>query len=416
MILMMVIIAILMNCSGAEASKLLVFMDRIQSDHLRAYGLAFWTLSCGHEIKWVLNYRGGAFILPDLSPVREKAAIMGVSFQPLDSAQESSIYTAVEDENMEVVVLEKAPRVAIYSPPENDPWDDAVTMALEYSQIPYDKVWDKEVLKGKLSEYDWLHLHHEDFTGQHGKFYGSFKDVAWYRKRVMDYQRVATELGYSSVSEEKKAVAREISSFVTSGGFLFAMCSATDSLDIALSAEGVDIVSPELDGTPVDPDAQGKLNFARTMSFQNFHLITNPMIYEFSDIDVDPRQYSEEGFRGDFSLFEFSAKFDRACTILTQCHVRRVKGFLGQTTAFTSKLLKPSVRVLGGIDEGTAKYVHGNFGEGTFTFMGGHDPEDFAHIVGEPPTMLSLHKDSAGYRLILNNILFPAAKKKKRKT
>lgn len=407
---------LLMAAFPAMAGKILVYMDQVQTDHLKAYGLAYWTLSTGHKIEWVLNYRGGSFLLPDLSPVRTRAGLMGVGYDAIDDSAVASIYALIEDSNMEAVPLEKAPKVAIYTPPESDPWDDAVTMALVYAEIPYSKVWDREVIAGKLSEYDWLHLHHEDFTGEYGKFYSTYRQAPWYRKRVMEYEKLAADLGFSSVSEEKKAVARAIEKFVTAGGFLFAMCSATDTIDIALSAEGIDIAAKEFDGTPVDSDAQGRLDFDKAMAFKGFKIIPDPMIYEFSDIDVDPRLFNENGFRGDFTLFEFSAKFDRACSILTQCHVNRVKGFMGQTTAFNGSLVKSSARVLGRVDDRMVKYIHGNLGEGTFTFMGGHDPEDFAHMVGEPPTILSLHKNSPGYRLILNNILFPAAKKKKRKT
>jgi hypothetical protein len=391
-------------------------MDQIQADHLKAYGIAYWVLSCGHKIEWILNYRGGSFLMPDLDPLKTRASLAGVSYDVISEAQAGEIYGIAESSNMETVLLEKAPEIAVYSPPESDPWDDAVTMAMEYSEIPYKKIWDKEVIAGKLKDFDWLHLHHEDFTGQHGKFYASFKNSAWYRKRVIEYEKVANELGFKNVPREKGQVALEIKKFVESGGFLFAMCSATDTIDIALSAIGVDIVAPELDKTPIDTDYQNRLDFKATFAFQNFELITSPYVYEFSNIDSDPRIFSETGFRGDFDLFEFSAKFDRACSILTQNHDSRVNGYMGQTTAFRAELLKPGVRVLGRINDDWVKYIYGHCKEGTFTFLAGHDPEDFAHMVGEPPTILSLHKNSPGYRLILNNILFPAAKKKKRKT
>lgn len=399
-----------------HASRVLVYMDQIQTDHLKAYGIAYWVLSCDHNIEWILNYRGGSFLMPDLEPLKTKASMAGVAYDVISEAQVSEIYALVETSNMETVLLEKAPKVAVYSPPESDPWDDAVTMALEYSEIPYKKIWDKEVIAGGLKDFDWLHLHHEDFTGQFGKFYASFKNAPWYRKRVIEYERLAHELGFKTVPQEKRAVAVKIQEFVKAGGFLFAMCSATDTIDIALSAQTVDIVAPELDKTPIDSDYRNRLDFKATFAFKDIELVTNPLIYEFSNIDCDPRLFSENGYRGDFDLFDFSAKFDRACSILTQNHKQRVNGYMGQTTAFKSSLLKPGVRVLGRIDNDWVKYIHGNCGEGSFTFMAGHDPEDFAHMVGEPPTILSLHKNSPGYRLILNNILFPAAKKKKRKT
>jgi hypothetical protein len=320
---------------------------------------------------------------------------------------------------MDIVLLEKAPKVAVYSPPGKQPWDDAVTLALTYAEVEYDVIWDAEVLDGKLGDYDWLHLHHEDFTGQYGKFYRNYRNAAWYQKQQMDYEAFAKSRGYASVSEEKKAVALRIHDYVFNGGFLFAMCSATDALDIALSAQGVDIVATPYDHDPVDPNAQSKLNYKRTMAFQDFTLITDPMIYEYSDIDVPPsNQPRTRGAEADyFTLFEFSAKWDPVPTMLTQNHVAVVKGFMGQTTGFNRNLIKKHVVVMGDVPgDDQVKYIHGNSGKGTFTFLGGHDPEDYQHFVGDPPTQLSLHRNSPGYRLILNNILFPAAKKKERKT
>jgi hypothetical protein len=397
--------------------NLLIPMDEEQSDHLRAYGLTFWVLQSGLKAEWLLNYRGGSFVLPDAQPIREYAALMGVSYVPTGDAGMSEIYAEVDANNMSRIYLDKAPKVAVYVPPMNDPWDDAVTLVLTYAQIPYEKVWDEEVLKGQLSKYDWLHLHHEDFTGQYGKFYASYKNAEWYQVDIAKNKQMAFSLGFASVQQEKLAVSKMIQGFTADGGFLFAMCAACDTLDIALAAEGLDIVAPELDGTPVTPDAQERLDFSRTFAFQNFNLVMNPYQYEFSDIDVDP--VSEGIYQNNvpFQLFEFSAKEDPIPCMLNQDHTVVVDDFLGQTTAFHAYTVKPSVTILGQTpDTQRIKYVHGDLGKGTFTFLGGHDPEDYHHMVGDPATDLSLHKNSPGYRLILNNVLFPAARKEKRKT
>jgi hypothetical protein len=401
--------------------KLLIPMDLNQTDHLKAYGIAYWALTKGLQVDWLLNYRGGSFMLDGLDVVATECRVRGVSFEQESAGAASAIYSDVqrEDNNMDVVRLEKAPRVAVYVPPGFQPWDDAVTLALEYAEIKYDKLWDDEVLDGKLSEYDWLHLHHEDFTGQYGKFYASFSGASWYIEQVALLEKEAHKRGYKKVSEEKKAVARAIKQFLGNGGFMFAMCSATDTYDIALAAENTDICDVMYDGDPPDPDAQKKLDFSKTLAFTDFTLEPNSLRYEYSDIDIPPSdmlaiQNPETDY---FTLFEFSAKFDPVPTMLTQCHVNVLKGFLGQTTGFKKNLIKRSVTIMAE-REGTeqVKYLHGNFGRGTFTFYGGHDPEDYQHAVGDPPTDLSLHKNSPGYRLILNNILFPAAKKKQQKT
>jgi hypothetical protein len=342
-------------------------------------------------------------------------------FEPLAASEAVSLYAEVqqEDNNDDVVRLEKAPKIAVYVPPGFKPWDDAVTMALEYAEIHYTKVWDEEVLSGKLAEYDWLHLHHEDFTGQYGKFYANFRNASWYIEQQMLYEREAKRLGYKKVSEEKKAVARSIKEFIGNGGFMFAMCSATDSYDIALAAENVDICDVMFDGDPADRNAQAKLDFSKTLAFENFKLDMNPLRYEYSDIDIPPSDPPpiRDPNTDYFTLFEFSAKYDPVPTMLTQDHVNIIKGFMGQTTAFKKSLIKKTITILAE-REGTeeVKYIHGNFGRGTFTWYGGHDPEDYQHSVGDPPTDLSLHKNSPGYRLILNNVLFPAAKKKQQKT
>ncbi|HEY7727567.1 MAG TPA: asparagine synthetase B [Candidatus Eisenbacteria bacterium] len=399
------------------AARILIPMDGEQADHLRAYGLMYWVLQRGLHGEWLLNYRGGSFLLPDDPSVPAEAAVRGVKIESVDDAATGPLYAEIADNNMEVIKLETAPRVAVYVPPTAPPWDDAVQLALEYAQIPYTKLWDAEVLEGRLQDFDWLHLHHEDFTGQYGKFYAAFAGTDWYRKQVAENEAMARRLGYAKVSELKKAVARAVKAYVAAGGFLFAMCSATDTFDIALAAERVDICSAEYDHDPQDPNAQQRLDYSKCLAFQGFTLEMNPLVYEFSDIDTSPKAMLR-GQRNDyFTLFDFSAKEDPVPCMLVQDHVANVAGFMGQTTGFEKRLLKPGVTVLAetpGAED--AKYIHGHFGKGTFTFYGGHDPEDYQHAVGDPPTDLSLHKNSPGYRLILNNVLFPAAEKKEKKT
>ncbi|MBD3224626.1 MAG: asparagine synthetase B [Caldithrix sp.] len=398
---------------------LLVPMDMSQNDHLKAYGVAYWVLKQDVNVEWLLNYRGGSFLFTDNSAFRDECRLRGVSFQAVNGAQVNQIYATIENKNMEKVLLEKAPKIAVYSPPDYQPWDDAVTLAMTYAEIDYEKVYDRKVLKGQLDEYDWLHLHHEDFTGQYGKFWASFRNETWYIKQQLEAEKLAAELGYNKVSQEKLAVSQEIKRYVQNGGFLFAMCSATDALDIALAAEETDICPAVFDGDPVQPNCNEQLDYSKTLAFHNFNVIADPAIYEYSDIDVPPSHMPRvrDPESDYFSLFEFSAKYDPVPTMLTQNHVNVVKGFMGQTTMFREKKIKPSVTIMGKIEEtGEVKYIHGNYDKGTFTFYGGHDPEDYTHRVGDPPTDLSLHKNSPGYRLILNNILFPAAKKKKLKT
>ena len=403
----------------AHAERQLIPMDLTQADHLKAYGVAFWALERGVPVEWLLNYRGGSFLLEGHPLIVREAQIRGVSMEALTEAGAAVIYAEVDASNMEVVRLEKAPKIAVYTAPNTQPWDDAVTLVLEYAQIEYEKLWDEEVLKDELQEYDWLHLHHEDFTGQYGKFYASFGREAWYQDQQRLYEAMARRLGFVKVSDQKKAVARKIYEFMSRGGFLFAMCSATDTFDIALAAGGVDIVAHVFDGDPPDPAAHNKLDFQRTVAFEGFSLEMAPLVYEHSDIDTTPRDVrrvrtAEAEY---FTLFEFSAKYDPVPAMLTQCHTSVVNGFLGQTTGFRRHLIKDSVIILAEV-EGTqeVKYIHGRAGKGTFTFYGGHDPEDHKHHVGDPPTQLALFPNSPGYRLILNNILFPAAKKKERKT
>jgi hypothetical protein len=415
--------------NSISAQWLLVPMDQTQTNHLKAYGLTYWTLEPPREYdaKWLLNYRGGSFLLYDSEDVRFRARTMGVSFQPISDAAYGQIRAEMDNSNMDEILLEKAPKIAVYAPPEDtpyrDPWDDAVKLALEYAEIPYDSIWDEDVQMGALltKEYDWLHLHHEDFTGQHGKFHAAYKGQVWYEQRKRLFEQAAANAGFDTVPKHKAFIAQQIQDYVLKGGFLFAMCSAPETLDIALSTlDGkVDIVAPELDGTPLDPDYQSKLDFSRTFAFENFTLYPNPNRYEFSDIDNPRPDLNPLTGAEDFVLFEFAAKHDPIPTMLTQNHVSRVRGFLGQTTSFNKYAIRDAVTILGDIDGSPyAKYIHGKLGKGTFTFLGGHDPEDYRHLVGEgkTPTNLDLHKHSPGYRLILNNILFPAAKKKPQKT
>jgi len=397
-------------------AKLLVAMDDHQTDHLKAYGLTYWVLGRGQRAEWLLNYRGGSFLLEEGEATEREANIRGVSFERLSGSQEASIRAQIADENMETVALEKAPKVAVYIPPNTPPWDDAVTLALQYADIPYTKLWDEEVIKGDLAKYDWLHLHHEDFTGQHGKFYAAYHNFPWYQEEEAVQLGMARKLGFQKVTQLKAAVAIAIKDYVGRGGFMFGMCSATDTYDIALAAEGLDIVGAVYDGDPVDPLAQRKLDFSRTLAFRDFRIETDPMTYRFSDIDMT----QEAAIRGPntwFTLFDFSAKNDPVPTMLVQNHVNAVAEFLGQTTGFRRSRLKSGVIPLGEVD-GTeeVKYLHGQFGRGTFTFLGGHDPEDYQHMVGDPPTDLAQYRHSPGYRLILNNVLFPAAEKKKQRT
>ncbi|MCB0749161.1 MAG: asparagine synthetase B [Ignavibacteriae bacterium] len=409
---------ILFSQSIFAQSKILIPMDLTQNDHLKAYGITFNALKKNLKVDWLLNYKGGSFIIDNSERVILDCQIRNVTYQLLDYSSVVDIYSFVqsEDQNMDVVRLEKAPEIAVYVPPGFQPWDDAVTLALEYAEVEYKKIWIEEILTGKLKEYDWLHLHHEDFTGQFGKFYSSYGGARWYQEQQLIYENEAKKLGYKKVSEMEKDVVRTIKEYIGQGGFLFAMCSATDSYDIALAADQVDIVDKMYDGDAPDPNAQNKLDFSNTLAFENFKLEMNPLIYEYSDIDITLTEVGAE--QNDyFTLFDFSAKFDPVPTMLTQNHVNVVKGFMGQTTMFRKKYIKNSVITLGErANSDQVKYIHGKYGRGTFTFYGGHDPEDYRHAVNDPPTELSLHKNSPGYRLILNNILFPAAKKKKQKT
>jgi hypothetical protein len=414
--ILLLLITISINVSGQ--SKIFIPMDLSQNDHLKAYGITFNALKRGLKADWLLNYKGGSFMLDYSERVVMDCRIRNVAYKLLDNIELVDIYSFVQsdDQNMDVVRLEKAPEIAVYVPPGFQPWDDAVTLAMEYAEVEYNKIWIEEILTGKLSDYDWLHLHHEDFTGQFGKFYSSYRGARWYQENQLLYENEAANYGYKKVSEMEKEVVRTIKSYIGQGGFLFAMCSATDSYDIALAADKVDIADRMYDGDAPDADAKSRMDFSRTLAFDKFNIEMNPMVYEYSDIDIQLNEIGAE--KNDyFSLFDFSAKFDPVPTMLTQNHVNVIKGFMGQTTMFRKSKIKNSVIIMGeraGSDQ--VKYIHGKFGRGTFTFYGGHDPEDYRHAVNDPPTELSLYKNSPGYRLILNNILFPAAKKKKQKT
>ncbi len=415
-----VIILLLISFFQAQSAYLLIPMDNTQKNHLKSYGIAFWILENEIEISWLLNYRGGSFMIPYSQKIENEIVIRGVSYEIIADVQAAQIINEISSPeiNMDEVKLHKAPKIAVYSPKNRQPWDDAVTLALTYAEIPYDVVYDNEIISGSLPLYDWLHLHHEDFTGQYGKFWRSFKNAAWYQEDVRVNEENAKSLGFDKVSQLKLTVAKKIRDFVSGGGYLFSMCSASDSFDVALAADGVDIVDVMFDGDPADPNGQQKLNFDNCFAFKDFQIVSNPYEYEISSIDVTasrPRTINEKN--DFFTLFDFSAKWDPVPTMLCQDHLQVIKGFMGQTTAFNKDQIKPNVLVMGEYKTANeARYIHGDYGFGTFTFLGGHDPEDYRHLVGDPPTDLNLYPNSPGYRLILNNVLFPAAKKKKRKT
>ena len=413
------LVCLLLFSVHAFASYILIPMDaESQKNHLKAYGITYWTLEKQLKVKWLLNYRGGSFLLPDSEEVQRECQIRGVSFEVISNSKTEEIleFISSPSQNMEAVVLEKAPKIAVYTPYGMQPWDDAVTMVLTYAEIPYDTIYDEEVLNDALLLYDWLHLHHEDFTGQYGKFYRAYRSASWYMEEKKEAEALAAKLGYSKVSQEKLAVALKIEEFVMGGGFMFAMCSATDSFDIALSAEGVDICEPMFDGDGSDPGYQNKIDYSKTFAFKDFILERNPNVYEFSSIDMTQRRQIPK-LTDYFTLMEFSAKWDPIPTMLCQNHTALIKGFMGQTTAFARDEIKSNVLILGeNKTNSEARYIHGIKGKGFFTFYGGHDPEDYTHRVGDPKTELELYPTSPGYRLILNNVLFPAAKKKKQKT
>lgn len=419
--LKVLLLALFITISGQTfASRIFIPMDADnQANHLKAYGVAYAALTLGVEVDWLLNYQGGSFAMPQLEAIERMCKLRGVSYNVMSDAQYSGVLKVIADPdyNGDIIKLQKAPKIAVYTPDGLQPWDDAVTLVLTYAEIPYDKVYDDDVLEEKLPEYDWLHLHHEDFTGQYGKFWAAYRNAAWYQADVKRNEAIAKKHGFKKVSQLKLSVAQKIQGFVSGGGYLFAMCSATDSYDIALAAQNTDICDVPFDGDPQDPNSQQKLDFTQSFAFKNFTLERNPYQYEFSDIDNNPRYRNVPMDVDYFTLFTFSAKFDPVPTMLCQNHTTTIKGFMGQTTAFRNQVLKTSTLVMGEYKPANeARYIHGEFGNGTWTFYGGHDPEDYTHAIGDPPTDLNLHPTSPGYRLILNNVLFPAAKKKPRKT
>jgi len=412
------LLVFLLSFSFSHASYILINMDDQQTNHLKAYGIAFLSIENEINVKWLLNYKGGSFLIKSNSFIENECKTRNVSYSLIADIQSNKILSDISrnDVNQEIISLEKAPKIAIYSPKNKQPWDDAVTLALTYAEIPYDIIYDEEVINNLLPLYDWLHLHHEDFTGQYGKFYASFKNASWYKEQKKSFEKNAKELGFNKVSQAKLAVAKKIKEYVLSGGFLFAMCSATDSYDIALASEGVDICQHMFDGDPMENDIDTKLNYKNTLAFKDFKLVKNPNRYEFSSIDATQTRKIKRNLDF-FTLFDFSAKWDPIPTMLCQNHMQVIKGFMGQTTSFRNKYLKSDVIIMGETKStNESRYIHGKLGNGTWTFYGGHDPEDYQHKVGDPKTDLSLHPNSPGYRLILNNILFPAAKKKKLKT
>ena len=416
--ILLTLLLFITGLQGLQAAYILIPMDEAQKNHLKAYGVAYWILTNNLEVDWLLNYRGGSFMFKQLPAIEKELTIRGVSYSVIADGQAANIIDEISrpEVNMDLVKLEKAPKMAVYSPKDKLPWDDAVTLVLTYAEIPYDVIYDEEVITGKLPLYDWLHMHHEDFTGQYGKFYAMYHTAAWYQEQVRTDEAMAHKLGFDKVSQMKGAVARRIKEFTAGGGFLFSMCSGTDSYDIALASEGLDICEKMYDGDGVTSNYNTKLDFGKTFAFRDFHLSTNPMEYEFSDIDMTTQRRVPRT-EDVFVLFEFSAKWDPVPSMLNQNHEQVVKGFMGQTTTFKKDYIKPEVLIMGENKAANeARYIHGEYGKGTWTFYGGHDPEDYQHLVNEEPTDLNLHPNSAGYRLILNNVLFPAAKKKKLKT
>lgn len=412
------ILTILLFSSSAFASYILIPMNTEQQNHLKAYGIAYWALTENVEVDWLLNYKGGSFAIKYIKAIQDECNIRGVSFDVIADAQYTAILNQIADpqKNMDIAKLEKAPKIAVYSPKSKAPWDDAVTLVLTYAEIPYDVIYDSEIMDDKLLLYDWLHLHHEDFTGQYGKFWSAYRNQAWYQEQVDELEGIAKKYGFNKVSQLKLAISKRIKDYVAGGGFMFAMCSATDSYDIALAAEGTDICDHMFDGDPPSPNAQNELDFDKTLAFENFQLRMSPYEYEYSNIDANFGRKVPKNLDY-FTLFDFSAKWDPVPTMLTQNHTKVIKGFMGQTTAFNKNVIKSDILILGENKAANeAKYIHGTYGYGMWSWYGGHDPEDYQHFVGDPKTDLNLHPNSPGYRIILNNVLFPAAKKKERKT
>lgn len=408
-----------MGEASFQEGRILIPMDDSQSNHLKAYGLVFNQLENGQPAQWLLNYRGGSFLTIYREETVREARLKNIRLELLSEPEAAQLLQQVEQpgQNTASIRLEKSPAIAVYTPPHSLPWDDAVTLALDYAEVPYDRIYDREVLGGALEQYDWLHLHHEDFTGQYGKFWAVYRNMPWYIADVERMESLAQELGFDKVSDLKLAVALKIRDYVGNGGFLFAMCSGTNTLDIALAAEKIDIVPEPFDYDPADPEASGRLDYTKSLVFENFSVVTDPWVYRHDDIDIEVQLDRIAESLDYFTLFEFSARWDPVPAMLTQNHVSSIKGFYGQTTAFRKEKIKSHVVILGETPgRGQVKYLHGNYGAGTFTFYGGHDPEDYTHRVNDPPTDLSLFPNSPGYRLILNNILFPAAQEQELKT
>ncbi len=398
----------------AQAVRLFIPMDATQTNHLRAYGVVFNAIGSGTRAEWLLNYKGGSFVMDYTSALDISCTAAGVSFSRMTDKDYNALIKRIKFTNFngDVIPLTKAPKIAVYTPSNKKPWDDAVTLALTYAGIPFDKVYVDEVMAGALSKYDWLHLHHEDFTGQYGKFWATYKDVPWYREDCRVAERLAARHGFRKVSQMQLAMVKKIRDFVAGGGNLFAMCSATDTYDIALAAAGTDICDTPFDGDGIDPAAQAKLNFGNCFAFTGFTVSANKYEYEYATIDNTPMRFLPES-TDKFTLLPFPAKFDHVPAMLTQNHTRSINGFMGQTTAFRKEALKPGVVVLADRkDIHEARYIHGSYKAGSWTFFGGHDPEDYQHMVGESPTDLAKHPNSPGYRLILNNVLCLASGKK----
>jgi len=418
-ILVLIVLLFITASNVFPQAKVLINMDLQQSNHLKAYGVVYRLLMKNRPVDWLLNYRGGSFMINYSKDIEDECSRVGVSYDLINGTEAAQIYAETEDEknNMETVRLETAAKIAVYVPPNTLPWDDAVRLALEYAEIPYDSLWDAEVLQDKLKNFDWLHLHHEDFTGQYGKFFGTFGTSHWYITQKTANEEMAKRLGFAKVSKLKLAVVKKLNEYVAKGGFLFTMCSGTDTYDIALASQYTDICESMYDGDPADPEANNKLDYSDCLAFENFKIIMNPYVYEYSDLDITDQILYIGQANDYFRLVDFSAKYDPVPTMLNQSHTSLIKGTMGQTSGFKKQFIKKNVTILG-LNENTdfVRYIHGNYGKGTFTFYGGHDPEDYQHLVGDPPTNLDYYKNSPGYRLILNNVLFPSAKKKKLKT
>ncbi len=412
---------LVLSLKVAYTDYIFIPMDLKQVDHLKPYGVVYNSLMNGINCFWVINYRGGSFVIPYTETSLKLSKESKINFSIIDEDEWNYIVSLTNSENINVILLTKAPKIGLYRVKIQLPYDDAVEIALNYAGIPYEEITDEDILKDqlKIKEIDWLHFDHEDFTGQFGKFYASYRTAPWYINYVSTLNNIARRNNFKSVAEMKKSVALKIKEYIKEGGFLFGMCAGTDTLDIALASLNVDIVPEVFDGTPVDQNFESQLDYGQTLTFKDFNIITDPFVYEYANIDYPNYDINNFSHPKYFYLKEFSAKYDPISAMLVQNHTREVKEFLGQTTAFKLSKLKEYITVLADYDTalpGYAKYIRGEVGKGAFCFLGGHDPEDFSHYIGDPPTDLNLAPNSPGYRLILNNVLFPASEKKKRKT